>query len=125
MSVAILALPGLLLVAGLIAATVFLRRWALRVAEWRSGFAWRGLASFPYIALAFVVAGMAVSAAMIFHTFSAVAPATPANKARLLSNGIATAMNCGGLVALPSILLYFATVVALTIGTGLRRPEKD
>ena len=51
------------------------------------------------------------------RAFMSIGRAVPAEKAALLSEGIAQAMNCGALVALPSIVCWAAATLLFLTGT--------
>jgi hypothetical protein len=117
--VAILALPGLAVLATAIIGSVLLRRWAVRVAARRNSPIWRGLAWLPYVGLALNGAAAVASVVLLVRSFSEAAAAAPAAQSRIVSDGIAQAMNCGALVALPAGAVYLTTIVSSLAGSVL------
>ncbi|GAC1513319.1 MAG: hypothetical protein NVS1B3_17690 [Candidatus Dormibacteraceae bacterium] len=117
---AVLVMPGLILIGAILAMSLLLRRWGLRVAERHPGRWWRRFALLPNLALAFLGAGAVVAGAVLISVFRLVARAAPPQKTGLLADGIANAMNTGAFVALPSVVLYAAAVLAFLAGTFRR-----
>jgi hypothetical protein len=98
--------------------TVGLWIWGRRVAaKHGGGRAWRWVARMPFAALATGFLGAAVTVAALTRELSAVANAPAAQKANLLSEGIARAMLATAVAAPVSLLLYLASVVVFAVGS--------
>lgn len=106
-----------------LAFTVGLWIWGRRVAaKHGGGRAWRWAARMPVAALAVGFLGAGVTVAALAREFRAIADVPPAQKANLLSEGIARAMLATAVAAPVSLLLYLASVVVFIVGSA-RGPE--
>ena len=74
----------------------------------------------PLVAVALAIVGMIVSTVTLVRAFGAVATVDAADKARVLAENISEAMNFTALFAVPSTLLYGASIVAFSIGSLMR-----
>lgn len=97
--------------------------WGRWVARRHGGRGWRRAAWMPLVAVALAIAGMIVSTVALVRAFGAVASVEAADRARVLAENISEAMNVTALFAVPSTLLYGASIVAFSIGSLLRPRE--
>jgi hypothetical protein len=105
-----------------IGATIGLRMWGRSVARRHGTAWWRGVAWLPIIAIVFIGLGFCVTAIDLIHGFAAVNSVEPSLRSTLLAKGISEAMNRGGVVALPSLLIYPFTIASFVVGSILRPP---
>jgi hypothetical protein len=94
--------------------------WGRWLARRRGGPWWPRLAAMPLFGAGLAVVGIIVYVTIVARTFRAVAAADPAEKATLLAATISEAMNCSALFAIPSLLLYVASIIVFTVGSVLR-----
>lgn len=118
---AIVSVLGLLLPLGLVGGTVGLWFWARSVARRLGGGWWRHATWLPLVALGLFVLDGAMTVRQLIHVFAGVAGVDPSVKSTLLAKGISEAMNCAAFNALPSVLLFIASVVVSTVGSLRRR----
>jgi len=94
--------------------------WGRWVARRKGTAGWRRAAWMPLVALVLAIAGVTASTLALLRSFQAIANADPAEKARLLAEHISEAMNATAFFAIPTVLLYLASVVAFFIGSVTR-----
>ncbi len=98
-----------------------LHAWGRWVARRRGGGrGWRRAAWAPLVAVVLSIFGMIVPAVMLVRAFDGIANVDPAMKATVLAENISAAMNATALFAVPSTLLYLASIVAFAIGSLMK-----
>ena len=92
--------------------------WGGWVARRRGGGGvWKWMPRAPWISFALLMVGAMVSVVMLVRAFGAVTNVSPAEKQRLLSDGIAVAMKVTAIFFVPGYLVLFAFLVAAVVGS--------
>ena len=99
-----------------IAVPIALFVWGRSVARKRAGRAWRLASYMPLAAAIAPMVGVFFTVLGLIHAFGAVATADPSSKARVLSEGIATAMWSTAIGLGVAIVFYVASVVTFAVG---------
>jgi hypothetical protein len=90
--------------------------WGRSVAKRRGGRGWRLASYLPLVAALASMVGVFLTVLGLIQAFGAVAQIDPSSKARVLSEGIATAMWSTAIGMGLSIALYIASVVTFAAG---------
>lgn len=98
--------------------------WGRSVARKRGGRRWRLASYLPLVAALAPMVGVFFTVLALIHTFGAVASADPSTKARLLAEGIATAMWSTAIGTGVAVVVYIASVVTFAIGE-LQQPRAN
>lgn len=99
------------------ALTAALFYWGRRVALRQGGGRWTTASWLPVWAGALWLAGLLGTVGGLFHAFGAVSEEPPEDKARVLADGISTAMWATALLGVPSGLLYLTAILVFGMGT--------
>jgi hypothetical protein len=91
-----------------------LRSWARSVSR-RSGAGSKWLPRLPLLGFVLIVAGIGGTFVQLMRLFGAVAHVDPSQKAAILAQGIAEAMNATALLALPGFCCYLITAVCCLV----------
>lgn len=97
--------------------------WGRWVARRRGTAGWRRAAWMPIGALVTAAVGIVVSVFGLLRAFGAVASVDAADKARVLAQAISESMNAAVFFAIPSALLYVASLLAFAIGSLASPPQ--
>jgi hypothetical protein len=108
-------------VTGLVQAgiSVLLYFWGQSIAARRASSWWWWASFAPLLALLLATVGGIGTAVQLVRAFDAANLAAPQDRALLLADGLSHAMNLAALTAVPSWLLYVASLVLFTVGTFL------
>lgn len=99
--------------------TVGLWIWGRRVAAKHGGSrAWRWAAWMPIAAMAVGFLGAVLTVVALVGEFTAIGDVPPAQRASVLSEGIARSMGAIAVAGPASLLLYVASVVVFAVGTA-------
>jgi hypothetical protein len=99
--------------------SVLLYFWGQSIAARRAGTWWWWASFAPLLALLLATLGGIGTAVGLVQAFDAASLAEPQDRALMLSDGLSAAMNLAALTAVPSWLLYVASLVVFTVGTFL------
>jgi hypothetical protein len=91
--------------------------WGRWVARRRGSAGWRRASLMPLFALGLAALGVVIPTVMMLGAFSDVASVEASHKAAVLARSISEAMNLAALFALPSALLYLASLVSFIVGS--------
>jgi hypothetical protein len=109
------------IVTGLVQAgiSVLLYFWGQSIAARRSSPWWWWASFTPLLALLLATVGGIGTAVQLVYAFDAANLAPPEDRALVLADGLSHAMNLAALTAVPSWLMYVASLVVFTVGTFL------
>ncbi len=117
-----LIVPAILAVATQVVVSLGLFLWARRVARRQGGVWWQRATWLPLVALGLGLIGAAASMALLTQAFDAVESTDAATKASALAEAISKTMTVTAIFAVPTWLLYAASVLISLFGS-LRRPR--
>jgi hypothetical protein len=106
---------GLLVQIGVTCAFSAWGRWVAR--RRGGGGAWKWAPRAPWISFALLMVGLLISIVMLMRAFDRVSTGPAAERAQLLSDGIAHAMTVTALFFVPGYLVLFAFLVAAVVGS--------